>query len=159
LRREEVGGLYWSEVDLDQGVIRLPAERCKNKRPHDQPLSPPAVAILEALLRTGDKVFAAFGSWGRAKERLDRKLTDTVAPWVLHDFRRLISTTMHAKLGIAPHVVESVLGHVGHQGGVAGTYNRAEYATERRRALEKWAAHVEEVVSGKQSARVVQLRK
>jgi len=160
LRREEIGGLRWSEVDFDEEVIRLPAERCKNKHAHDAPLSAPALAILTAQPRGGDLVFESFGSWGRGKARLDRKLGDAVAPWVLHDLRRLVSTTMHDKLGVAPHVVESVLGHVGHQGGVAGVYNKAVYFDERRRALAKWSEHVDRVVTGKRpAAEVVRLRK
>ena len=160
LRREEIGGLRWDEIDLDRKLIHLPAERCKNKRPHDQPLSSAARAIIAALPREGDRVFAAFGSWGRAKERLDRKLGNDVAPWRLHDLRRLVSTTMHDKLGIQPHIVEHILGHVGHQGGTAGVYNKADYLDERRRALEKWADHVEGIVTGKRPvAEVVRLRK
>jgi len=160
LRREEIGGLRWDEIDLDRELIHLPAERCKNKRPHDQPLSSAARAIIAALPREGDRVFAAFGSWGRAKERLDRKLGNDVAPWRLHDLRRLVSTTMHDKLGIQPHVVESILGHTGHQSGTAGVYNKADYLDERRRALEKWADHVEGIVTGKRpAAEVVRLRK
>ena len=160
LRREEIGGLRWDEIDLDRKLIHLPAERCKNKRPHDQPLSSAALAIIAALPREGDKVFAAFGSWGRAKERLDRKLGNDVAPWRLHDLRRLVSTTMHDKLGIQPHVVESILGHTGHQSGTAGVYNKADYLDERRRALEKWADYVEGIVTGKRpAAEVVRLRK
>ena len=160
LRREEIGGLRWDEIDLDRKLIHLPAERCKNKRPHDQPLSSAARAIIAALPREGDQVFAAFGSWGRAKERLDRKLGNDVAPWRLHDLRRLVSTTMHDKLGIQPHIVEHILGHVGHQGGTAGVYNKADYLDERRRALEKWADHVEGIVTGKRpAAEVVRLRK
>jgi integrase len=160
LRREEIGGLRWDEIDLDRELIHLPAERCKNKRPHNQPLSSAALAITVALPREGDKVFATFGSWGRAKERLDRKLGNAVAPWRLHDLRRLISTTMHDKLGIQPHVVESILGHTGHQGGTAGVYNKADYLDERRRALAKWADYVEGIVTGKRpAAEVVRLRK
>jgi len=160
LRREENGGLRWDEIDLDRKLIHLPAERCKNKRPHDQPLSSAALAIIAALPREGDKVFAAFGSWGRAKERLDRKLGNDVAPWRLHDLRRLVSTTMHDKLGIQPHIVEHILGHVGHQGGTAGVYNKADYLDERRRALEKWADHVEGIVTGKRpAAQLLRLRK
>jgi integrase len=160
LRREEIGGLRWDEIDLDRELIHLPAERCKNKRPHDQPLSSAAFAIIAALPREGDKVFAAFGSWGRAKERLDRKLGNAVAPWRLHDLRRLVSTTMHDKLGIQPHIVEHILGHVGHQSGTAGVYNKADYLDERRRALEKWADYVEGIVTGKRpAAEVVRLRK
>jgi len=160
LRREEIGGLRWDEIDLDRELIHLPAERCKNKRPHDQPLSSAARAIIAALPREGDRVFAAFGSWGRAKERLDRKLGNDVAPWRLHDLRRLVSTTMHDKLGIQPHIVEHILGHVGHQSGTAGVYNKADYLDERRRALEKWADYVEGIVTGKRpAAEVVRLRK
>jgi hypothetical protein len=39
-RRDEIGSLRWSEVDLDKAVIALPAERTKNSKPHDVPLSP-----------------------------------------------------------------------------------------------------------------------
>jgi integrase len=160
LRREEVGGLRWSEVDLDQEIIRLPAERCKNKRPHDMPLPAPALAILEAQPRVGDRVFDSFGSWGRGKQRLDRKLTGAVVPWRLHDFRRTVSTTMHDRLEVAPHVVEAVLGHYGgHRAGPAGAYNYAAYADQKRIALDKWADLLMGIVSGKRPATVVRLHR
>ena len=160
LRREEVGGLRWSEVDLDREIIRLPAERCKNKRPHDVPLSAPALTILRARSRTGEAVFAPFGSWTRGKARLDRKLAGAVAPWTLHDLRRTVSPIMHDRLDIAPHVVEAVLGHYGgHRAGVAGTYNYAAYTDQKRVALDKWADLLMGIVSGRQSATVVRLRK
>jgi hypothetical protein len=67
---------------------------------------------------------------------------------------------MHDKLGIAPHVVERCLAHVGHQSGVAGTYNKAEYIVEKRRALERWAEYVDAVVTGKSvKAQIVRLRR
>ena len=79
---------------------------------------------------------------------------------MLHDFRRLASTVMHDKLAIQPHIVERVLAHVGHQAGVAGAYNKAEYLAERRRALARWADYVLAVVTGEEStAQVVQLMK
>jgi hypothetical protein len=69
--------------------------------------------------------------------------------WVLHDLRRTAATGM-ADLGIAPHVVEATLNHIsGAKAGVAGTYNRALYAGEKKAALERWAAHVEGLVTGK----------
>jgi len=45
-RREEIGGLYWREVDLEKAVIKLPKERVKNKRDHVIALSSPALEIL-----------------------------------------------------------------------------------------------------------------
>jgi hypothetical protein len=58
---------------------------------------------------------------------------------------------MHDPLGISPHVVESVLGHVGHKSGVAGVYNRASYEREKRIALTRWAEHVLAAVEGRES--------
>jgi hypothetical protein len=53
-----------------------------------------------------------------------------------------------------------ILGHVsGHQSGVAGTYNKAIYLDERRRALERWGAHIVELATGKPvKARVIHVR-
>ena len=78
--------------------------------------------------------------------------------WVLHDIRRLISTTMHDKLGVLPYVVEAVLGHVGHRTGVAGRYNLANYREQKAEALQRWAAYVLDVVDGRKS-RVVTLHR
>ena len=68
--------------------------------------------------------------------------------WTLHDFRRLISTTMHDRFGVMPHVVESVLGHVGHRSGTAGRYNLALYRAGKAAALTRWADYVLAVVKG-----------
>jgi hypothetical protein len=77
----------------------------------------------------------------------------------LHDLRRLASTVMHDKLGIQPHIVEAVLAHVGHRSGVAGTYNKATYLAEKRRALQRWAEYVNAVIEGRTGDdRVVSLR-
>jgi hypothetical protein len=78
----------------------------------------------------------------------------------LHDLRRTLATGMN-EIGVAPHVVEAVLNHVGgHKGGVAGVYNRAKYREEKRAALQRWADHVERVVAGEGApAQVVPLRR
>ncbi len=69
-----------------------------------------------------------------------------VRPWRLHDIRRTVATSM-AGLGVLPHVVEAVLNHVsGHRAGVAGVYNRATYAREKREALKAWADHISTLI-------------
>jgi hypothetical protein len=46
-----------------------------------------------------------------------------------------------ARLGVPPHVVEKMLNHrTGEISGVAAVYNRYGYETEKREALEQWAA-------------------
>jgi integrase len=87
--------------------------------------------------------------WSKLKRRLDATMGGGVPPWRLHDLRRTAATGM-AEIGVLPHTVEACLGHVsGARAGVVGTYNRALYAEDKRAALERWAAHVEGLVSGK----------
>jgi integrase len=147
----------------------------KGDRPHVIPLSAPALAILEVRRDNGrPHVFSraetgAFPGWSWRKELLDariaaaRKAASIAEPmpgWRLHDVRRYFSTVAHDRLGIPPHIVAACLAHVGHQGGIAGVYNKASYLDERRRALERWAGYVDAVVTGKRSSSaVVNLRK
>jgi integrase len=164
-RRDEIGGLTWSEIDLNGATITLPPPRTKNRREHLIPLSTPALEILRALPRRKtpdgsprDHVFGTggrgFQDWSGSKADLDDRIVAhhgaALEHWTLHDFRRSLSTALHERFGVAPHVVEVLLGHVGgHKGGVAGTYNRALYLDERRRALERWGAHIVGLVAGK----------
>jgi len=160
LRREEVGGLLWEEIDFEEGVIHLPADRCKNKKPHDVPLTDLAINILTAQPRSegtrhvfGGAGRGGFGGWSISKRELDAKLGDAVRPWVVHDFRRVISTAMHERLQIAPHIVEACLGH--HARGVAGVYNRSRYLADKRIALGKWADLLEQIVTGVPTGKVL----
>jgi integrase len=163
-RRDEIGSLRWSEIDFEAATIELPPERTKSEREFVVPLPPAAVAILKARPRQEDRdvVFGSgpngFRDWSGSKAELNAKL-DGVAPWVLHDFRRSLSTTAHERFEIMPHVVEALLGHVsGHQGGVAGRYNKSAYIDLRRRALERWADHIAGLVGERPAGKVIRLR-
>ncbi|MCW6506968.1 site-specific integrase [Hyphomicrobiales bacterium BP6-180914] len=159
-RREEVGGLLWHEVGAS--LWRIGKERTKNRLPHEVPLSPAALSIIGGLPhREGrDLVFGigqgGFSGYGKPKAELDARIlaalkqrhgTKTkLAPWRLHDIRRTVATRM-ADLGVLPHVIEAVLNHIsGHRAGVAGVYNRAAYAAEKRAALDLWGARVAKLV-------------
>jgi integrase len=173
-RRDEVASLHRSEIDIDAATITLPPARTKNKREHIIPLSDQALAILVAQLRrheAGSERDLVFGhgngrgwqDWSGSKADLDARIAAArdgePIEWTLHDFRRCLSTALHERFGVQPHVVEAILGHVGgHKSGVRGVYNKALYLDERRRALERWGAHIETLVSGKPvKARVVNL--
>lgn len=160
-RREEVAAMRWTELDLDRGIWTLPRERTKNRRPHDVPLVAQVTAILAGLPRREGRelVFGegrgGFSGWSQAKARLDAR--SGVAGWRIHDLRRTCVTGM-AEIGIRPHVIEAVVNHVsGHRAGVAGVYNRATYAVEKRAALQAWADHLDALL-GRGEPRVVALR-
>jgi integrase len=156
-RRQEVGGMRWSEFDLEAGTWTLPRERSKNNHPHTITLPAPALAIIRSVSRsTRDHLFGihasnGFMGWSDAKRKLDRRLADTVKPWHLHDLRRSLATGM-ADIGIEPHIIEACLNHFsGHRRGVAGTYNRSSYASQMKAALARWSEHVLALVEGRKS--------
>lgn len=167
-RLGEVGGMRHDELH-DDGTWHLPGSRTKNHKQHIVPLPPPARELVASAPAIEDCpfVFSTNGlrpvsGWSKTKVRLDvamRALAKKeITPWTLHDLRRTAVTGM-ANLGIAPHVVEAVVNHIsGAKAGVAGIYNRAEYAAEKKAALARWALHVLDVVGGG-AANVVTLPK
>ena len=101
-RREEVGGMLWSEIDLKAAMWRIGAERTKNARPHEVPLSQPALEILGARARVEGRalVFGARGPFsglvqsqgGARRARWPGALGQRAQPWRLHDIRRTVAT-------------------------------------------------------------------
>jgi integrase len=165
-RLSEVAGMRREELH-DGSMWRLPGERTKNKRPHVVPLPPAAQALIAVVPGDEQIIFTTTGDtapsgWSRVKQRLDAAMLKiakqdrrALPPWRLHDLRRTAVTGM-VELGVAPHLVELIINHVGgHKAGVAGTYNRAEMLEERKAALERWAAHVAQLVDGGAGERTV----
>jgi integrase len=163
-RRTEIGDLRAGEIDFDKAMIQIPASRMKGAKPHLIPLSEQALAILKRR-ECDDREFVfgrgtrgGFQGWSWRRKDLDVRIGGQRPTWTLHDLRRLASTTMHQELGIAPHVVEAILAHA--VGGIAGVYNVADYIDEKRRALQRWADHVDATVTGKRKwGAVVNLRR
>ena len=152
-RREEVGGVRWSELDLHNGTWSLPKERCKNNRAHTLPLTSLALSIIASVPRRDgiDHLFGrrGFTGWSARKAELDEKLVGRIKDeWHLHDLRRTVATRM-ADLGVEPHHIEAVLNHYsGHRSGVAGVYNRSPYANQIKQALALWSDYVQALVEG-----------
>jgi len=148
-RRNEIGALQWSEVDLKRGMIILAPVRTKNSRQHELPLSRQAIAILERQphRNSSDYLFGerAFNNWDRPKQQLDQRIG--IAPWRIHDLRRTCATHL-GELGIQPHHIEAILNHYsGHRSGVAGVYQRARYTDEMRSALQRWSDWVDKITA------------
>jgi integrase len=169
-RRDEVGGMKWTEIDVDKRTWTLPRHRVKSDRGHEVHLSDAAIEVLRSLPRIvsagneRDLVFTVTGTtavsgFGNAKRRFDLIMAEArrqslglsehtkIPDWRLHDLRRTAATGM-ARLNIAPHVVDKVLNHSGGTiRGVAAVYNRFEYLEERRAALEAWGRYVDRLVT------------
>ena len=97
--------------------------------------------------------------FSNAKDPIDRAMVEAhgadaeaIPHWTFHDLRRSAASGM-AGIGIAPHVVEAVLGHrSGTIKGVAAVYNRYSYATEQRQALDAWARRLSKIIEGRPAA-------
>ena len=156
-RRSELFEASWEE--LVPGAIRLPAARSKNDEGRLIHLSPPALAIVEALPKfeaspwlltiDGEHPFSNFTF---SKTELDRRILkarrkedDGAKPmpaWRIHDLRRSVATCMQ-RLGLRLEVVEAVLGHTsGSRAGIVGVYQRHQFTEEARDALTLWGEHV-----------------
>jgi integrase len=160
-RKTEIGDLLWTEVSQAQRQIELPGARTKNKRFHIVPLSDAAMGLLPTPREDREHVFGrsvdtGFSGWSKAKRELDesiaaaRKVAGLKKPmpaWTIHDLRRTFVTHALDKRLAQPHVVEACVNHVsGHKAGVAGVYNRAAYAEEKRAALDAWGKYVIKLV-------------
>jgi integrase len=149
-RREEAARCVWDEIDLDNRLWTLPNLRTKNAKPHIVHLSDQAIAVLGRAKKLGKFVFSAAGThpfqdFSKAKRELDA--ISGVTGWRLHDLRRTCVSGM-AGLGVAPHVADKILNHQsGTISGVAAVYQRHQFMLERKEALEKWGAHVAQIVS------------
>jgi integrase len=177
-RRNEVAQAPCIEFSLDAAdpVWLIPGSRTKNGRPQSVPLAPDVVETLRALPRvlvdgkenpwllstTGETPISGFS---RAKFQIDEAMLAaaredepervSIEPWSFHDLRRTCATGL-ASLGVAVHVVEHVLNHKsGALGGVAGIYNKFDYAPEKRAALTAWANRVAQITGQKRPGNVV----
>jgi integrase len=132
-------------ADLAQRMWTIPKARTKNAKVHIVHLSKQALAVLKRADQRGPVVFSPLGTktfqdFTHAKRLLDQ--LSGVTSWRLHDLRRTCVSGM-ARLGIAPHVADKILNHQsGTISGVAAVYQRHEFLTERRDALDLWGAHV-----------------
>jgi integrase len=149
-RREEVAGLQREELDVAQRIWTIPKARTKNAKTHLVHLSKQALAVLKRTGQRAPLVLSPLGTkpfqdFTHAKRLLDQ--LSGVTGWRLHDLRRTCVSGM-ARLGIAPHVADKILNHqAGTISGVAAVYQRHEFLSERRQALDLWGAHVGAIVN------------
>jgi len=145
-RRSEVGGMEWTELDLEARTWTIPAARSKNRRQHTVPLSPQAIEIIETLPRfSGSKFVFSPGKtppsgFSKAKERLDKYIAsangEPIPAWIMHDLRRSTASGL-AALGVDLHIIERCLNHVsGSFGGIVSIYQKHSFADEMRDAME-----------------------
>ena len=149
-RTGEVLGARWCEIDLGKRVWTVPGDRMKAGREHRVPLTPAAVAVLEAMAAVRPKEDPngeAFVFPGAKKgsplsqmamlillRRMDR------ADITAHGFRSTFRDWVAESTAFAGEIAEAALAHVvGDK--VEAAYRRSDLFDKRRKLMEAWAGH------------------
>ncbi len=150
-RAGEWANARWQWVDLEQGLLVIPAESYKTDHVHVVPLVAQAVEILQRIPRgnggyilsntDGIKPIVGIGKFYRT--RLPREIValngeEFSEPFTSHDLRRTVATRLGESLGVGgEQLIKRVLGHS--DGSVTAIYNRYGYVKEMRAVLQGWA--------------------
>ena len=146
----------WSDVDYETGEWTIPKEHMKGKKGEEHEhvvyMSTQVHSLfrqLQELAGESELVLPGRSSSRKpfAKNALNKALeglTFKMEHFTIHDLRRTASTELNEH-GWNEDVVERALSH--EKGGVAGIYNRAEYAAERKKMLQWWADYVDSIVT------------
>lgn len=143
-RSGEILGMRWSEIDLDNKVWTVPANRMKAGREHRVPLSSPATAILRHLerLKISDFVFPGQARGkplsNMAMEMMLRRMK--VDPTTVHGFRSSFRDWAGNVSDFPRELIETALAHViGDKAEQA--YRRSDALEKRRILMDEWAAY------------------
>ena len=157
-RGQEVKAMSWEAIDLAGGWWTIPATDAKNKLSHRVPLTAMARAILDEIQPDLEarKGWVFPNRWKKghittnaaflkaARELAGQRIGQPVDFWA-HDLRRTAASNM-ASIGVPRLVIGKVLNHV--EPGVTAVYDRHAYDTEKRDALERWAARLGKYLTG-----------
>lgn len=144
-RTQEVRLSTWAEWDFDEMLWTVPKAHSKNGEKVFRPIPLELKSWLLKLKGDAKKSAPILGVIKTPEAvsqytRLIWKKLKHDEKWTIHDLRRTLATGM-SDLGIAPHIVEQLLGHK--LGGVMQIYNRSRYLPEKVEALSKWIERIE----------------
>ena len=140
-RTGEVIGAKWSEIDLDDGVWTVPAERMKGAKEHQVPLSKRAMAILDDLPRErGGYVFPGAKAKSPLSNMAMLELLRGMNGYTVHGFRSTFRDWAGDRTNYAREVIEHALAHQIKDKAEA-SYRRSAALDKRRRLMEEWAKY------------------
>ncbi len=154
-RRNEWAEARRSELDLQEGVLEVSRHRYKGRRDHIVPLNGHVIKILGSLPAWSDEDYFLFSTrhgavpvsgFSKAKKRLNELTAQELARigkplnnFRVHDMRVTCETRL-AQMGFSQEVRDAVLGHA--KPGLQKTYNKHDYLSEKREALNAYATHI-----------------
>lgn len=140
VRPGELRSAEWIDIDLENAIWLIPAEKMKIKEELIVPLSTQAVCLLNTIKELTGKYALVFpGSHDNRKKMSENTLTYAIRKRLnfdatAHGFRTVASTILNEE-GFRIDVIERQLAH-GDRNKVRAAYNRSQYIAERTKMMQ-----------------------
>lgn len=149
-RPGELRQAEWSEIDLDEQVWTIPAEKMKMRKPLSVPLSRQAVAILKEICSVTAHARYVFPCQGKRDKPMCENTLNLALQrlgfgggrMTAHGFRAMASTLLNESGKWNPDAIERQLGHLD-TNSVRRVYARGEYWDERKRMMQQWSDQID----------------
>lgn len=149
VRPGEAAGTMWREIDIENKLWTIPAERMKKRREHQVPLSAQAIAVLEQLRPLSGHSSLVFPGRVSCRQSMNSETVNKAlrrmgytGELVSHGLRALGSTAMN-EAGFQPDVIEAVLAHAD-TNQTRAAYNRSTYLKQRVEVMDWWGHQISE---------------
>ena len=160
VRPGELRQAEWAEIDPDDAVWSIPAEKMKMRRSLCVPLSRQVLAMLEelhALTGHGKYLFPSFRTPHRCMSENTvsaalRRLGYSREEMTAHGFRATAATLLNQMGMWHPDAIERQLAHLD-TNATRRVYTRGEYWDERVRMMQHWSDYLDELQGGAQILR------
>jgi integrase len=148
LRAQELMGAKWNEINFEEKIWVIPAERMKMRRPHSVHLTSQMISILEIIRSNYFNPIYVFYDKKRDAAIKNERLINSLykigykGKMTAHGFRALASTILNEE-GFNSDVIEKQLAHID-SNSVRRAYNRAEYIEDRNKMMQWWSDFIVE---------------
>jgi integrase len=155
VRPGELRHAEWAEIDLEEAVWQIPAEKMKTRQAHIVPLSNQAVAILREIYPVtgnGKYVFPSIRSTARPMSENTINVTLRTLGYdnermTGHGFRAMARTILDEVLQVRPELIEAQLAHAVRDP-LGRAYNRTHHLPERKQMMQKWSDYLDGLKQG-----------
>ena len=153
-RPNESATAEWCDLDLENKLWIIPAEKMKKRREHRIPLTPQMLDIIEELkLISGNRPYL-FPADRDPKRHIHEQSANALLvrlgfkdKTTAHGLRALASTTLNEQ-GFNAEIIEACLAHVD-KNQTRSAYNHTDYLERRRKVTEWWSEHIEKATYSK----------
>ncbi len=148
VRVNELLNARWSEIDMENSVWIIPAERMKIRREHHVPLSSQAKELINEIKEYTNNNEYVFPHYFYNKPLKSNRLIYALYKlgyknkMTVHGFRALASSVLNNNC-FNPDAIEKQLAHE-EENRVRRAYNRAEYMDTRIEMMQWWSDYVSE---------------